>query len=308
MSAPEVTDYSKRDSWAYLGIGEGKDADVFLLAPTVYTGAEDNMSLSDERERERFYGALQMQRGLYEDRCRLFAPYYQQSALKAFTSDWEVRRRCISVAYRDVSASFRYFLDNLDEGRPLILAGFSQGAHMCYRLIEEYFKEPALRDRLVAVYAFGWPYWVEYEGTRYPIPPAKLEDDTCVVVGFDCEDPDVEETIINPKGKLSHSINPLNWRTDDMPADASMNIGARMMRSNGEHKEDIPNFCGCYIDTERGALKVTGVDPDRYRPIVPFLPKGAYHLYDYEFFFYNLKDNVSVRIDSYMASNHDGNR
>lgn len=231
-----ATDYSDPDSWAYLGLGEDRPVDVFLLAPTVDTRDEDNMSLSDAETMAQFRGSLEMQRGLYEDCCRLYSPYYRQSAIGVFTSDWEKRRRCISVAYGDVSAAFRYYLDNLNGGRPIILAGFSQGAHMCLRLVEEYFGDEPLRSRLVAVYAFGWPYWKEYEGTRYQVPPAKGETDTGVVIGFDCEDPSVEETIFNPKGRWSHSINPLNWRTDGTAADRSLNKGACILRPTGEVK------------------------------------------------------------------------
>lgn len=300
-----VTDYSDPKNWAILGEGEDKPVDVFLLAPTVDTRDEENMSLQDEETMERFRGALTMQRGIYEDRCRIFSPYYQQSALKVFTSDNEYRRRCIERAYADVSASFRYYLDNLDEDRPIILAGFSQGAHMCFRLIEEYFRDEGLRGRLVAVYGLGWPYRKEYRDTRYPVPPASGEDDTCVIISFDCEAPEVEETIFNPIGKSSYSINPLNWRTDATPAGPELNLGARIMRSNGEIKAEIPNFCGCYIDVDRGALKVPGVDTRKYKPIVPFLPEGGFHLYDYEFFYHNLRENVSKRVDSYLSK---GNR
>jgi len=35
--------------------------------------------------------------------------------------------------------------------------------------------------------------------------------------------------------------------------------------------------------------------------IVPGLPYGAYHVYDYQFFFRNLQQNVAERLASYMA-------
>ena len=33
---------------------------------------------------------------------------------------------------------------------------------------------------------------------------------------------------------------------------------------------------------------------------LPILPEGSYHLYDYQFFFRNLQQNVEQRINSYM--------
>ena len=41
-------DYGDQVNWAYAGIGEGKEADVFLICPTVDVKDEWNMSLSDE--------------------------------------------------------------------------------------------------------------------------------------------------------------------------------------------------------------------------------------------------------------------
>ena len=47
-------------------------------------------------------------------------------------------------------------------------------------------------------------------------------------------------------------------------------------------------------------LKVTDIDAADYPPIVPGLPEGAYHVYDYQFFFRNLQQNVNLRIERFM--------
>lgn len=57
-----------------------------------------------------------------------------------------------------------------------------------------------------------------------------------------------------------------------------------------------------YIDPERGVLKVTDVTPEEFPPILPILPEGSYHLYDYQFFFRNLQQNVDCRINSYLRN------
>lgn len=44
------------------------------------------------------------------------------------------------------------------------------------------------------------------------------------------------------------------------------------------------------------------MDPDRYKPVVGFLPKGAYHIYDYEFFFENIRENVQKRIGTFLSA------
>jgi len=298
---PESTvDYSDRDSWAMFGADEQKEVDTFLVAPTVDVRSEYNMSLSDEDNRHRFYGALRMQRGIYEDSSRIFAPYYHQCSLRVFPMEPEEACPFTGIAYSDVSAAFSYYLEHLNGGRPIILAGFSQGAEMCILLLEEYFGDQSLRDRLVAVYAPGWALTEDMVSSNPHIRPARCSDDVGVVISFDCEAPCVGSTVVNPIGRKAYSINPLNWRTDSVRADRSLNLGARIMRSNGDVKAEIPEFCGCYIDEERGALKVTDVDPKVYRPLIDFFPEGSFHIYDFEFFFHNLRTNVAERIKAFQ--------
>ena len=101
---------------------------------------EYNMSMENEETKSAFVGALNMERGIYEDSARLYAPYYRQAVMAVYThdgldkADWEPY---METVYKDISASFDWYLANLNEGRPIILAGFFQGADMCLRLLEE---------------------------------------------------------------------------------------------------------------------------------------------------------------------------
>ena len=297
-----VPDYAKEENWAYFGLGEDKDADLFLICPTVDTRDEYNMSMDDEEVKQSFSGALNMERGIYEDNTRMFAPYYRQAAMKIYNLSPEEREPYLELAYQDVSAAFSWYLENKNEGRPIVLAGFSQGADMCYRILKEYFGDSALQQQLVAVYAIGWPM-TEQMITEYPqIVPAASENDTGVVVSFECESEDVTGTLIIPEDMKALSINPLNWVTDSTPADKSLNTGACFTSYSGKIKQEVPDLCGCFIDPERGALKVTDVTPEEYPPVLSFLPEGSYHLYDYQFYFRNLQQNVEQRIKAYMES------
>ena len=64
----------------------------------------------------------------------------------------------------------------------------------------------------------------------------------------------------------------------------------------------LPTLCGCYIDEERGVLKVTDVTPADFPPVLPIFPEGAYHIYDYQFFYRNLQENVANRVKIYLES------
>ncbi len=298
----ERVDYAKEEKWAWYGIGEDKAADVFLVCPTVDMKDEFNMSMTDEATKANFLGALNMERGIYEDSARLFAPYYRQAAMKVYSLTQQEREPYMALAYRDVSDAFSYYLENLNQGRPIILAGFSQGADMCYRLMEEYFGEEALSDRLVAVYAIGWPLTQEMT-EKYPqLKPAQSADDLGTVISFECEAEEVTDSFIIPQDMKALSINPLNWKTDGTPASREENLGACFTDYSGSIVMDAGALCGGYLDEARGVLKVTDVSPSDYPAIVPGLPEGAYHIYDYQFFFRNLQENVTLRVDAYQAS------
>ena len=295
-----AVDYSDQSNWVYYGIGEDKDVDLFLVCPTVDTLDEENMSLENEVMKKYFEGALNMERGIYEESARMYAPYYRQAAMNSYTQEAAERDRRLEFGYRDVSDAFAYYLEHENNGRPIILAGFSQGADMCYRLMGEYFGKEEMQEKLVACYAIGWACTDELM-QKYPqIVPAESADDLGVVISFDCEAPEVTETFVNPAGQKAHSINPLNWKTDGTPADKSENLGACFTGYDGKIASEAAQLCGCYIDEERGTLKVTDVTPAEYPAKIDIFPEGAYHIYDYQFFFRNLQENVGHRVELYM--------
>ena len=77
--AAALPDYSLEENWAYCETEDTeKEADVFFICPTVYGGTEDsyNMAMDDEESRESFLGATNMEKGIYDENSRFFAPYY----------------------------------------------------------------------------------------------------------------------------------------------------------------------------------------------------------------------------------------
>lgn len=104
-----------------------------------------------------------------------------------------------------------------------------------------------------------------------------------------------------PEGTKTNAINPLNWKTDSTPADKTLNKGACFTDYDGKITKEVANLTGAYIDSSRGALKVTDINPEDYPPGLDIFEDGIYHLYDYQFFYRNLQENVAVRIDAYLA-------
>lgn len=290
--------YSNSANWAYFAEGSGK-VDLFLIAPTVDINNEYNMSLSDDYTMGNFLGSLNMERGIYEDLMRMYAPYYRQISLKAYELPEVSRDKFLDIAYKDISKAFAYYLNYENKGRPIILAGFSQGAEMCYKLLADFFRDEELQSQLVAVYAIGCQLKADFLKKNPHVKPAQSEKDFGVVIAFDCEAPELAETALFPINVEAYAINPLNWKTDGTFAEKSLNLGACFTDYSGKIKSEIPNFCGAYLDTKRGVVKIPDIVSSDYPPVVKFLPQGAYHVYDYMFFFRNLQQNVKTRIQSF---------
>lgn len=305
LEAKEAPDYSQSENWAYLETEEeGKPADVFFICPTVYGGAEEtyNMSLKDEATKQSFLGATNMEKGIYDAECRFFAPYYRQAGLNVYTLPTEQREQWMEFAYEDVKAAFEYYMEHENDGRPFLLAGFSQGADMCIRLMKDCFEEENVRDLLVACYAIGWSI-TEEELEEYPyLKFASGEADTGVIVSFNSEAEGVTDSLMIPAGTKTMAINPLNWKTDNTMADKSLNQGACFTDYEGKIRNEVANLTGAYINEERGALKVVDVTPEEYPPVLNIFSDGIYHLYDYQFFYRNLEENVKVRIETFENS------
>ena len=297
---PDV--YAEQENWAYCESGKTAAADVFFLCPTVYGGGEDsfNMPLDDPEARADFLGATNMEKGIYDEEARFFAPYYRQAGLAVYEMQEAQREPYLALTYEDVAAAFDYYLEHYNEGRPIIVAGFSQGADMAIRLLKDRFAREEVGDLLVACYAIGWRI-TEGELAEYPhLRFASGEQDTGVIISFNSEAESVTDSLIIPAGTRTLAIDPLNWRTDSTPATREQNRGACFTNYDGEIVTEVAQLTGAYIDPVRGALKVTDVTPEQYPPVLSLFDEGVYHLYDYQFFYRDLQHNVGVRLQAYL--------
>ena len=301
-SKAETNVYAQADNWAYLETNvDEKAADVFFLCPTVYGGGSEahNMSMDDTDTKESFLGATNMEKGIYDTDCRFFAPYYRQAGLSVYEMEASDREPYLNLAYEDVKLAFEYYMEHYNNGRPIVLAGFSQGADMSLRLLKDCFADEKTNDLLVACYAIGWSI-SEAELAEYPhMKAAQGETDVGVIVAFNSEAENITDSLMIPAGTKTVAINPLNWTTDSTPADKTLNKGACFTKYSGAISAEIPELTGAYIDDVRGALKVTDVTAEEYPPVLSLFEDGIYHLYDYQFFYRNLQENVSLRIAEY---------
>lgn len=309
LASAQEPDYADNGSWAYWRVGENKPADLFIVCPTVDlgTGGNKNMSLADNEAKKNFYGALNMERGIYEQHCRMYAPYYRQAVLADYDLPANEAEPYFNLAYKDVRASFLYYMQHENNGRPFVLAGFSQGAEMCLRLLKEFGNDAFVKNNMVACYAIGWRFTPQ-EAEKYPyVQSAKCADDLGKVIIFNSEAPEVTSSAIVPEGVKTFAINPLTWNCGSQKAPKTLNAGACFTDYSGAVVREVPQLTGCYIDSVRGTLKVTDVDKKEFVPGLPLFSEGVYHIYDYQFFYRNLQQNVNLRIKTFMEERQEEN-
>ncbi len=309
LASAQEPDYNNTAAWAYWRVGENKAADLFIVCPTVDLGTDGhtNMSLTDENIKGNFTGALNMQRGIYEKNCRMYAPYYRQATLADYTLPRQDAAAYFDLAYSDVRAAFLYYMQHENNGRPFVLAGFSQGAEMCLRLLKEFGNTDFVKNNMVACYAIGWRFTPQ-EAKQYPyIRPAQSADDLGTVIMFNSEAPEVTSSAIVPEGVKTFAINPLTWSCGSQKAPKTLNAGACFTDYSGTVVREVLQLTGCYIDSVRGTLKVTDVDKKEFVPGLPLFSEGVYHIYDYQFFYRNLQQNVNLRIKTFMEERQEEN-
>ncbi|MDU2063270.1 MAG: DUF3089 domain-containing protein [Sporomusaceae bacterium] len=299
----QAVNYGDSKNWAYAPVENASaDVDVFFIAPTVVLGGENqlNMRLDDPVSRRHFIGAINMEKGIYDQQANFYAPYYRQAALFAYKLAPMADSPCFDLAYQDVKTAFSYYLEHFNQGRPIVLAGFSQGGDMVLRLLKDVYQDKSLQSRLVAAYAIGWRVTAKEVATYPQLKMAQGERDTGVIISFNTEAESVKTSLLVPERTLG--INPLNWTTTEAYADKTLNKGAVFTNYDGKVIKKTAHFTGAYLDKERGTLKVPDVNEADYPPMLDVFQPGVYHVYDYLFFYQNLQENVTQRINSFMAN------
>lgn len=297
----QQTDYSKTSSWLQASAGV-KPVDCFYIYPTVTMHPENenqNISLDNEEHRKGADFCIVAQASVYAESCNVFAPYYQQMNMETYSLPADQLKEASDVAYGDVKAAFEYFLENLNDDRPFIIAGHSQGSIMTSMLLADVMKDEALQKRMIAAYAIGWPITQEYMDKNPHLKFASGPEDTGVIISFNtCSEKSTKENALS--GGIC--INPINWKTDETPALASENLGSVFFDEYTYGKTEEENYADATIDMERGTVICkTITDNNKYAISQPRFADEIYHMTEYGFYYKNLQQNLENRITNYFA-------
>ena len=104
----EYVGYENTYNWAYWNNGEDKPADLFFVCPTVDMGKDGNFNsdITNEKYRESFIGAINMELGIYDDVASVYAPFYRQATFPVYSLSKEEQEKYLSFAYNDIKNAF----------------------------------------------------------------------------------------------------------------------------------------------------------------------------------------------------------
>ena len=218
------------------------------------------------------------------DGNNFYSPHYRHITLDSWATLNEdtIRRRYNDVSFVDVRNAFDHYMNNDNNGRPFIIAGFSQGGKSVVELLKVL--TPDQRDRLVAAYILGYKVTPDDVKTAPWIKAAQGADDTGVTICYNSvSDVKYVKPIVSAPTVMC--INPVNWRTDAIPAVLNDTITVT-------------------LSPEYKVLVVDGYDDSTLPNILDILNTGDYHGAEPWLYSECLRDNMHKRIQSYrQASN-----
>jgi hypothetical protein len=295
--------------------GERQDslADVFYIHPTTFIGPGDHTSFLDpssmdwgrivagmvaapwnaDLDDSVLNGRTDRQPVLYQasvfnGSCRVFAPRYRQADLKAFVSSNQAAvQQAFDLAYGDLRNAFLYYLDHDNDGRPIIIAGHSQGSLHAIRLLKEFFDGKPLARQLVAAYIIG--YQVDTNAFR-TIPVCTSPAATGCVVSWRS----YAKGVAPPSARAAKGryicVNPLTWTTDTSWAPPEKDLGT-MLTFN----QSRPGLVSAGIEPVSKLLWVSYVGdvPERFKRMANL------HIFDYNLFWMNIRENVAARVAAF---------
>lgn len=144
-----------------------------------------------------------------------YAPYYRQYTFDAIWQLDNVRFDSVySRVAREACEAFDFYMTHRNNGRPFILAGYSQGAMLTLDILKHMTDQQYAQ--MIACYTIG--YRLSAEDLSHPhIKAATGEVDKGVVVSFNSTQ--TREAIWPFVAKdAAICINPVNWCTDATPA------------------------------------------------------------------------------------------
>ena len=221
-----------------------------------------------------------------------YSPYYRQCSLQAIM-DEDRSRQLTPIAMGDVAKAFDHYLKHINNNRPFILAGFSQGALAVKELLRR--MDDDTYRRMVAAYVIGYHVTDADLAACGRIKPAMGDTDTGVTICYNsvktpqCAIPSISD------GNVV-TINPVNWRTDATPA-TLVTEPSPLLPVAQQQRDSLT----VTLDTASHLLLVSGYTATDY--VLPLYGKeGNYHTREIWLYRDCLRQNIAQRVRAMLHS------
>jgi len=268
-------------------------ADVFFIHPTTYTQkdfVEWNADLNDEKLNQNTDNtAILYQASVFNKSCRVFAPRYRQAHINAFYINQDSATQYFDLAYNDIKNAFEYYLEHYNNGRPIIIASHSQGTKHAGKLLKEFFENKVLYKQLVCAYIIGMPIPENY---FISIPPCGDANQTGCFVGWRTYKQGYTPEFVKKEKFKCIVVNPLSWKLDEEHVSIKKNRGGVLKNFN----KIVPKV----VDAKISDNILWSCKPDVFGKM--FFTAKNFHIGDINLFYMNIRENIDVRIKSYMET------
>lgn len=286
---PQAPDYSDPTFW-YTEKNDktGKNADVFYIVSTWETDWKTDSGetvhyadVYNKKHRDDMTKEISGVAAYMGKDNNFYSPFYRHITIEGWaTRDENIINSRFKIAFEDVRNAFETFLKNRPKNRPFVLAGFSQGGKAVVELLKIIPKD--VYQQMVAAYVLGYKVTPDDTLTSTNIKAAQGPDDIGVTI---CYNSVSDVKYIQPvvAAPCAFCINPVNWRTDDVPATLHDTITVSVAQ-----KEKV--------------LVVKGYSGSEYSPIMGFLNVGDFHSAEPWLYKECLEKNIKNRIEIFKKT------
>jgi len=314
---PPAPDYGLASAWA---LSEARTPDsgpaaIFFVHSTTFDGGRNwNGPIGDAKANAYLTRVvLPNYAGPFKRSGGISAPHYRQSSLYTRLTLREDAREARAFAYRDVAAAYDLWIDRHPTG-PIVLAGVEQGADLLERLVRERIAgDPAVRDRLVAVYLMDAV--VAADGLSPLVPACLSRADTGCIVAWSpiSEDNDgagrrrLRRALVwDDRGRLvdlgdrsALCVNPVTGSTDTAPVAARRHRGAT--NATGLEWGARPALMAREVATQcrSGLLRYTELKTESFREAGSWSDRRKSR--PYNLFYGDIESDVMARLAAWRA-------
>ncbi|MBK9995020.1 MAG: DUF3089 domain-containing protein [Saprospiraceae bacterium] len=268
------------------------EADVFFIHPTSYGGLKlwrpwnaEIQNKKINRKTDNFI--IKNQATIFNEVGKIYAPRYRQAHFYAFLTGKEDKKEAaLDFAYLDIKDAFEYYITHFNNGRPIIIAAHSQGSLHAVKLLQEYFDNTNLRNRLVVAYLPGMPI-SKHEFKN--IPPCTSEYQTNCF----CSWRTFKEGSKTSWGKNISDVlvtNPISWKLDTVKTLKDQHKGMVLYNF---HSATTPHAIQAKVQNN-----ILWVNKPKFKGSF-LLVKKNYHQGDYNLFYVNVRENARKRLNAF---------